>query len=137
MNPTLNENDKLFTNKIEYIISDPEKRDVVILKAPDNLKDDYVKRVVALEGDTVQITDGQVYVNGQKLEEDYIEKNSYTDAHDVNAWKVPKDYVFVLGDNREFRASKDSRSFGAIPEKLIKGKVSFRYFPFDRIGKIK
>jgi signal peptidase I len=136
MSPTLHENDRLFTNKIEYIISEPDRGDVVILEAPDDVNKDYIKRVVALEGDTVEIYDGKVYINGEQVEEEYIATNSYTDAYDENSWEVPEDHVFVLGDNREFRASKDSRSLGVISEELVKGKASFRYFPFERIGKI-
>lgn len=136
MYPTLHENDRLFTNKIVYIVSEPERGDVVILEAPDDETKDYIKRVVAVEGDTVEIVEGVVYVNGMALEEGYIAENSYTDAYDEDRWEVPKDHVFVLGDNREFRASKDSRSLGVIDEELVKGKASVRYFPFDRIGKI-
>lgn len=136
MYPTLHENDRLFTNKIGYIVSEPEVGDVVVLQAPDDETKDYIKRVIAVEGDTVDINDGIVYVNGEAIEEGYTAENSYTDAYDQNHWEVPADQVFVLGDNREFRASKDSRSLGTIDEELVKGKASFRYFPFDRIGTI-
>lgn len=136
MYPTLDENDRLFTNKIVYIVSEAEVGDVVILEAPDDENKDYIKRVIAVEGDTVDIIDGVVHVNGEKIEEDYIAENAYTDAYDQNHWEVPAGQIFVLGDNREFRASKDSRSLGTIDEELVKGKASFRYFPFDSIGTI-
>ncbi|OHW62547.1 signal peptidase I T [Andreesenia angusta] len=136
MYPTLHENDRLFTNKIVYIVGEPEVGDVVVLQAPDDETKDYIKRVIAVEGDTVDINDGIVYVNGEAIEEGYIAENSYTDAYDQNHWEIPAGQVFVLGDNREFRASKDSRSLGTVDEELVKGKASFRYFPFDRIGTI-
>lgn len=137
MYPTLHEKDRLFTNKISLYFSNPDRSDIVILKAPDNPSKDYIKRVIALAGDTVEIKDGKVYLNGEILEEDYIAENAYTHTYDEDTWLVPKGYVFVLGDNREEGASKDSRYFGCIPVESIKGKANFRYFPFgDRFGKL-
>lgn len=134
MLPTLEENDRLITNKIEYIISEPERGEVVVLQAPDDENKDYIKRVIGIGGDTVEIIDGVVYLNGEVLEEDYIAEGSYTNTYDDYRWDIPKGYYFLMGDNREFRASKDSRSLGLIPEDLIKGRASVRYFPISRFG---
>ncbi|NLV76000.1 MAG: signal peptidase I [Tissierellia bacterium] len=138
MYPTLHEKDRLFANKIPLYFSGPDRGEIVVLKAPDSENKDYIKRVIGIGGDTVAIIDGQVYLNGELLEEDYIEEGSYTQVYEDNYWEVPEGYVFVLGDNREEGASKDSRYFGCVPVDSIKGITSFRYFPFNkRFGKIK
>jgi len=137
MYPTLHEKDRLFANKIPLYFSDPNRGDIVVLKAPDVENKDYIKRIIGIPGDIVAIIDGKVYLNGDLLEEDYIEEGAYTETYGENYWEVPEDYVFVLGDNRAEGASKDSRYFGCIPIKSIKGITSYRYFPFnDRFGKI-
>ena len=85
----------------------------------------------------MEIRDGQVYVNDLLLVEEYIDKDSYTHIYDEDTWVVPEGEAFVLGDNRAQGASKDSRYFGCIPLKSIKGVTGFRYFPFNnRFGKI-
>lgn len=132
MFPTLHERDRLFTNKISLYFSEPRRGDIVVLKAPDDPDKDYIKRVIGVGGDTVEIKDGKVYVNGKVLNEKYIVKGLYTHVYELNYWEVPDGYLFVLGDNREEGASKDSRYFGCIPVSSIKGKANFRYFPFDK-----
>lgn len=137
MYPTLHEKDRLFAIKVPLYFSGPGKGDVVVLEAPDNTDKDYIKRVIGLAGDKVEIIDGKVYVNDLIINEDYIDKDSFTHIYDASSWIVPPGQVFVLGDNREEGASKDSRYFGTIPIDSIKGITGFRYFPFDnRFGKI-
>lgn len=137
MYPTLHERDRLFANKLPLYFSGPERGDIIVLEAPDSPNKDYIKRVIGIGGDTVAIVDGKVYLNGQILKEDYIEEGSYTHVYAENYWEVPEGYVFVLGDNREEGASKDSRYFGCITLDSIKGVTSFRYYPFNnRFGKI-
>ncbi|CAK7070656.1 signal peptidase I [Tissierella sp. P1] len=137
MYPTLHEKDRLFANKISLYFGGPSRGDVIVLKAPDAPDKDYIKRVIGIEGDVVEIKDGKVYVNGSMLEEEYLINDSYTHVYDESIWEVPKGHVFVLGDNREEGASKDSRYFGCISAKTIKGITGFRYFPIDdRFGKI-
>ncbi len=137
MYPTLHEKDRLFSNRISLYFSSPDRGDIVVLKAPDVENKDYIKRVIGISGDTVAIIDGKVYLNGNLLEEDYIEEDAYTDTYGENYWEVPEDHVFVLGDNRAEGASKDSRYFGCIPIKSIKGIANYRYFPFNnRFGRI-
>lgn len=139
MYPTLHERDRLFANKLSLYFGGPSRGDVVVLEAPDVPKKDYIKRVIGIEGDIVEIIDGKVYLNGSLLKEDYIDEDAYTHIYgDKNRWEVPEDHVFVLGDNREEGASKDSRYFGCVHIKTIKGITGFRYFPLDkRFGKIK
>lgn len=137
MQPTLHEKDRLFAMKVSLYFSGPERGDVIVISAPDSTKKDYIKRVIGIEGDEIHITDGNVYLNGNLLEEDYIDEGSYTQIYDQDTWLVPEDSIFVLGDNRADGASKDSRIFGSVSTKTIKGITGFRYFPIDnRFGKI-
>lgn len=133
MYPTLDNKDRLFTNKIIYRFDEPEKGDIVVIEAPDDPEKDYIKRVIAVEGDNVKIENGNVYVNNEKLDEKYIENNLYT--YNELEIKVPKNEIFVLGDNRRENASKDSRVFGTVSIDSVKGKAFFRYYPFgDNFG---
>lgn len=137
MYPTLHEKDRLFALKVPLYFSGPDRGDVIVLEAPDNENKDYIKRVIGVSGDKVQILDGRVYLNDELLEEDYIEEDSYTQIYAIDTWIVPEGQVFVLGDNREEGASKDSRYFGCVSLDLVKGITGFRYFPIDkRFGKI-
>lgn len=137
MFPTLHEKDRLFANKVTLFFSGPSRGDIVVLEAPDEVKKDYIKRIIAIEGDTVEIKDGKVYLNGEELEEPYIENELYTHTYDDSYWEVPEGGLFVLGDNREPGASKDSRVFGNVSADSIKGITGFRYFPINnRFGKV-
>ncbi|MBU5427134.1 signal peptidase I [Tissierella pigra] len=138
MYPTLHEKDRLFANKVSLYFHGPSRGDVIVLKAPDAPDKDYIKRVIGIAGDIVEIKDGKVYVNETMLEENYISSEAYTHIYEESIWEVPEGSVFVLGDNRDEGASKDSRYFGCISIKSIKGITGFRYFPVDsRFGKIK
>lgn len=138
MYPTLKEKDRLFAVRVPLYFSGPTRGDVIVLEAPDNADKDYIKRVIALEGDTVRILEGNIYLNGELLNEPYIDIDSYTHIYNEDTWVVPKGQVFVLGDNRLEGASKDSRYFGCISLDSIKGITGFRYYPIDkRFGKIK
>lgn len=137
MYPTLHEKDRLFSVKVSLFFKDPEKKDIVVIEAPDSVEKDYIKRVVGLGGDLVEIIEGRVYLNKKLLEEDYVDENSYTHIYDEDTWRVPEGEIFVLGDNREKNASKDSRSFGTVDVKSVKGITGFRYFPMDeRFGSL-
>jgi len=99
----------------------------------------YIKRVIGLPGEYVEIKDGAVYINGEKLEEDYLPSGMVTDMTDTlnresyyTNFKVPENCVFALGDNRT--GSKDCRSFGCIPLEKIEGKVLFRFWPLSKFG---
>ncbi len=137
MNPTLYEKDRLFTNKVSIRLSDVKRKDIIVLEAPDAPGRDYIKRIIGVEGDIVEIKDGKVYLNGEVLEEDYLGNDVYTHIYGESYWEVPEDHVFVLGDNRQEGASKDSRFFGCVSIESIKGIANFRYFPFnDKFGKL-
>jgi signal peptidase I len=119
-------------NRISYRLGEPERGDVIIFKYSDT--QDFIKRVIGLPGDTVMLKDGQLYVNNKLLDEsDYLEDSVYTNGGEYlkegESKKVPVGEYFVCGDNRPH--SSDSRVFGSIPEKDIKGKAWIVYFPFS------
>lgn len=137
MHPTLHERDRLFASKISLYISGPDRGDIVLINAPDAADKKYIKRVIGVAGDEVEIYDGKVYLNGEELIEDYIEEDSYTHIYDDSKWEVGEDEVFVLGDNRGQGASKDSRYFGCVSNKEVIGITKFRYYPFgEDFGRI-
>ena len=99
-------------------------------------KTSYIKRVIALEGDKVEIKDGKVYINNELLPEKYLAEGVKTEATGVfNNFIVPKGCVFLMGDNRS--GSMDCRNFGCIPVERIESKVVFRFWPFNKIGPTK
>lgn len=133
MVPTLRHHDRLIMNKFEYRMQKPERGEIVVFQYPHDRTYYFIKRVIAVEGDTVEIANGEVIVNGQALKEPYIlEKTS----GDFSKRLVPKDTIFVLGDNRN--NSKDSRfkDVGPVSLKLVKGRAVFRIWPFHSFGKI-
>ncbi len=105
----------------------------------ENNKKSYIKRVIGLPGEYVEIKEGAVYINGEKLEEDYLQDGVVTDmtagnrvGNYVTNFTVPENCVFALGDNRT--GSTDCRSFGCIPLEKIEGKVLFRFWPLSKFG---
>lgn len=99
-------------------------------------KTSYIKRVIGLPGEHVKIENGRVYINGQELEEPYLQEGVKTGSlnGEFTDFVVPENYIFAMGDNRE--KSTDCRRFGCIPLEKIEGTVIMRFFPFDRFGKI-
>lgn len=129
MEPTFHNGDYVIVNRLAYQWGEMQRGDVVVFPYPLSPEEDYIKRVIGLPGDRVAIYGGDVYVNGQHIEEPYI---SSAPANDVAETVVPEGYVYVLGDNRN--ASSDSRSWGPLEIEDILGKAVFRYYPFDSIG---
>ncbi|HHW70012.1 MAG TPA: signal peptidase I [Clostridiales bacterium] len=130
MFPTLHERDRIIVNKLAYRISTPKRGDIVIFRNPGNMKQNYIKRVIGVPGDRIEIRDGTVFVNGEAIQEDYIYESPLTDFQEE---VVPKDTIFVLGDNRNF--SKDSRdpSVGFVPLENVLGKAKIRIWPLTDI----
>ena len=122
---TINENDKLIGFRLAYLFSDPKRGDIVMFDSPVEDKI-YIKRVIGLPGETVEIRDNTVYINGERLEEDYV-KNEWTNSPGTKTYDVPEGCYFMMGDNRN--ASADSRVWGVIKEDAIIAKAKFRYYP--------
>lgn len=136
MEPTLKTNDRLLVNRISFMIDDLKYGDIVEFHNPNNEKEDFIKRVIAVEGDIVEIKNNIVYVNNEPLEEEYTStENGFTTFGAESYWEIQKDEVFVLGDNRP--NSNDSRAFGPIEKDSIVGIAFFRYYPFSKIGLLK
>ena len=135
MEPTLLTNDRLFVNRIGFMVNNLKKGDIVEFHNPNNSNEDFIKRVIGLPGDTIEIKDNHVYVNNNMLEEEYTSTHGFTEFFNDSYWEVYEGEIFVLGDNRP--NSNDSRSFGKIDSESIVGIAFFRYFPFNRIGNLK
>ena len=135
MNPTLSHGDKLYVNRFMY---KPKIGDIIILHPPQSYDTPYVKRIIALEGQTVDIKaeEGTVYVDGVKLDEPYTTGPLSSGGNLAYPYVVPEDCVCVLGDNRTPGGSSDSRTIGPIPEKNIMGKAVFRILPLSNIGSL-
>ena len=141
MEPTIEVGDNIFAQKLTLEFGgEVEVGDIVVFENPDSSSDHdvLVKRVIATEGQTVDLVDGVVYVDGEALDEDYTQGSSYplsTQAEGVEVsypYTVPEGCVWLMGDNRE--NSSDSRYFGAVSCDNLIGIVCFRYWPLDRIG---
>lgn len=131
MYPTLENGDRLVINKIEYRLGDPDYGDIVILNYSSSVE--YVKRIVAKGGDTIAIKDMEVYVNGNKLNEPYINTDPYGDFEEVT---VPEGKYFVMGDNRANSSDSRFQSLGFVERDAIVGHVIFRFWPFAHFGTV-
>lgn len=135
MEPTLREKEWLFVNKFSFLIGHPKRGDVVILKDPDMQaagRQFLVKRVVAIPGDRVEIREGKLYVNGEAVAEPYTDIR--IEDGDRRPIVVEEGRYYVMGDNRHQLASKDSRTFGTVPESAIQGKAEFILWPLRYAG---
>jgi signal peptidase I len=132
MYPTLRNNDRLIIEKVTYYFRRPQPEDIIVMKNPQNTSEKYIKRVIAVEDDKVAVYNNKVYINGNPKDEPYIFENKMNDFNEIT---VPKNTVFVLGDNRN--NSKDSRILGPIDLKLITGKAFIRLLPFNKAGRIR
>ncbi len=138
MEPNFHTGDYILTSRITYKFRKLERGDVVVLKSPKNPDIEYIKRIVGLPGDVLNIKDGDVFINNNLITEKYI-------AARTNLWEggcikdnvpysIPTDEVFVMGDNRP--RSSDSREFCSVPVQSLIGQVFYRYFPANVIGVI-
>lgn len=131
MMPWLEDQERIFVNKFVYAVDDIQAGDVVVFRFPLDPTKSYIKRVLGLPGDKVEIVDGQVFVNGEAIEETYVPRE-YQDLSSHSLLKVPRDQFYVLGDHRN--TSNDSRTWGTVPREFITGKAVFAYWPLDRFG---
>lgn len=127
MQPTLHEGNLLVVNKLAYKLGEPKRGDIIVFHYQGTVTEDYIKRVIGLPGDIVEIGGGIVRVNGQAITEPYIaELPGYT-----GTWKVPEGELFVLGDNRNH--SSDSHDWGFVEQEWVVGRAIIVYWPLDRI----
>ncbi len=151
MRMTLVEGDRLMVNKLRYGpkipftskrlpgFNDIKRGDIVVFVYPQDPKKDFIKRLIAFEGETVSIQNGDVYIDGRLIEDPVIKNIKYFNAGKLRSFRseieVPKGHMFFLGDNSEF--SHDSRFWGFVPEENIVGRAEFIYWPFNRIKMIR
>jgi signal peptidase I len=133
MTPLITDQERIFINKFVYRFEPIERGDVIVFWYPLDRTKSFIKRVVGLPGDTVEIQDGHVSVNGNRLEEPYVPPEEL-DRGNLSATQVPMGEYFVMGDHRI--SSNDSRIFGPVPRQFIYGKAVFAYWPFDHFGSI-
>ena len=134
MQPRLHDQDRLFINKFVYRFERISRGDVVVFHYPRDPEKSYIKRIIALPGDDVRIADGEVYVNGEKLDEPYVPRR-FRDGRSLADIVIPAHEYWVMGDHRSI--SSDSRDFGPVERSLIYGKAAFIYWPADGIGLVR
>lgn len=132
MEPNLYSDQRLVVEKVSYRFHGPQRFDIVVLKLPSQGEELLIKRVVGLPGETVEIRDGHVYINGELLQESFTAE--ITQPGRSGTVTVPPLHVYVLGDNRD--RSNDSRSFGPIPIENIIGRAWLSYWPPEKIGPV-
>ncbi len=131
MVPTLEIGDRVIVVKFWYHLPkvEPKRGQIVVFKYPQDPRKDYVKRIIGLPGDTVEMKQGVVYVNGKEVFENYVHNH---DEYTMPPITVPKNNYFCLGDNRP--NSQDGRFWGYVPQSYLRGPAVVRYWPLNRIG---
>jgi len=134
MMPSLDDQERIFVNKFVYRLESIQRSDIVVFRYPRDPSKSFIKRVIAVAGDHIRIDAGQVYVNNEPVDEDYVPA-AYADQRSLGDVIVPPDSYFVLGDHRSM--SNDSRDFGPVREGYIYGKAVFGYWPMDKLGRLR
>lgn len=134
MEPTLEIDDRVLVNKFVYRFWAPRPGDVVVFLSPESNQVDYIKRVVAVAGQTVEVKDGVVYVDGKARREPYVNRTSPDHSTLRSPVKIPAGYVWLMGDNRS--NSRDSRFFGPQPVDRLLGKAFVIYWPLGRVSSL-
>lgn len=152
MIPTFQVGDRIFVNKFLYgaripftdirlpAVRQPRRGDIIVFRSPEDGKKDFVKRLIAMEGETVEIRDGKIYIDNKVVEEpssirSFYYYNSGDYGRESQVIKVPKDSYYALGDNSS--SSRDSRYWGFVPKKNMIGKVIVIYWPIHRMKTVK
>jgi signal peptidase I len=134
MLPRLEDRDRLFINKFVYHIEAINRGDVVVFRYPEDEEKSYIKRVIGLPGDRLQIVEGQVIINGHPISEPYVPEG-YRDDRSYDEITIPPDHYYMMGDHR--LVSQDSRVFGPVARELIYGKAVFVYWPQKDAGVVR
>ncbi len=136
MEPNFPDGEYLLTDKVTFRVRDPKRGDVIVFEAPDAPGEEYIKRIIGLPGEKVHLSNGNVYINDEKLDEHYLVSNLPTTAGiflpDNQDIIVPNSNYFVLGDNRP--ASSDSRTWGFVAKDKISGRAWLIYWPLSKVG---
>ena len=133
MYPLLSDQERIFINKFIYRFEPTERGDVVVFWYPLDRSKSFIKRVVGLPGESIEIRDGHLYVNGEELPDQYVPAG-YLDGSNYGPRRIPEDDYFVMGDHRD--SSNDSRVFGPVPRPYIYGKAVFAYWPVNHFGSL-
>ena len=135
MMPALVDQERIFINKFAYRfgISDVHRGDTVVFYFPGDTSKSYIKRVIGIPGDTIEIRRGSVFVNGSQIDEPYVPDN-FRDRLSLDRVRIGPGEYFVMGDHRS--ASNDSRSWGTVPRNYIYGRAVFVYWPLDKLGSV-
>jgi signal peptidase I len=134
MMPLLQDGERIFVYKLGYRLGPIRRGDIAVFWYPLDPSVSYIKRVIGLPGDRLEIRRGMLFVNGESVGEPYLPA-SFRDADDLPPFQVRSGHYFVLGDHRN--GSNDSRSWGDVPERYIYGKAVFRFWPLGRLGRIR
>ncbi len=132
MVPTLMVWDRVLINKLAYDFAEPKRGDIVLFESLEGGEDPLIKRVVGLPGDTVEVENGTLYVNGEPQREPYVNDRFWNAQTPYGPLEVPDGHYFMMGDNRG--NSADSRYFGPVPEENLIGEALFRFWPPGRVG---
>lgn len=139
MQPNFPDGEFLLTDKLSYRFGQPKRGDIIVFEAPVAQGEEYIKRIIGLPGEKVSIKEGNVYINGKRLEESYLRSTVYTQGGtflaDNQDYTVKAGEFFVMGDNRI--ASSDSRSWGAVRKEKITGRAWIIYWPPEKTGIVK
>ena len=133
MAPLLSDQERIFINKFVYHFEPIERGDVVVFWYPLDRSKSFIKRVVGLPGEQLELRGGRLYVDGVELREPYVPRN-FLDGSSFGPVRIPDDGYFVMGDHRD--SSNDSRVFGPVARQFIYGKAVFAYWPVDHFGSL-
>ena len=137
MEYTLSDKDNLIVDKISYRFKDPQRFDIIVFPFQQDSETYYIKRIIGLPGETVQVKDGTIYINGEVLQESYGREIIEFGGVAEDPIVLGIDEYFVLGDNRNESSDSRDPSVGLIEREIIIGKAWIRIFPFDKFGSIK
>ncbi len=134
MVPMLQDQDRLFINKVVYRVGEIQRGDVIVFHYPRDPEKSYIKRVVGLPGDQIRIERGCVFLNGHVLKEGYV-PSRYADERSEPELAIPANAYYVMGDHRSI--SSDSRDFGTVDRRFIYGRAAFVYWPMSEAGVVR
>ena len=129
MRPTLLHGERLVVNKFIYYFKTPQRGEIIVFRYPRDPSRDFIKRVIGVPGDTVEVRDGKVFRNGEQLDESYTLEVT---RGGMPTSKVPEGHLFVMGDNRNNSEDSRSRAVGFVPYEMVKGKAVMVFWPLDQ-----